>query len=123
MSRTIKQIIDFVDDIKPNAFTEEQKTTWLSNLEGRIILEILLQSTQDVIEYKWPEDQDHQVLVSPPYDTMYNHYLEAQIDYYNGEYNKYQNSMMMFNASWGEFARWFGRMYDPAQGYRGEVII
>ena len=123
MSRTISEIIRFVDDIKPNAFTEEQKTAWLSNLEGRIILELLLQSQEDVLTYTWPEDKDRQVLISPPYDNLYNHYLEAQIDYYNGEYGRYQNAMVLFNSAWGELARWFGRMYDPAQGYKGDIVL
>ena len=53
---------------------------------------------------------------------LYAPYLEAKIDYANGEYNKYQNSMQMFNSFWGEFMRWFARVYRPADTHL-EVYI
>ena len=47
-------------------------------------------------------------------------YLEARVDYANGEYDKYQNTMQMFNAFFGEFVRWFATIYSPADTH-GEV--
>ena len=52
----------------------------------------------------------------------YAPYLEAKIDYANGEYEKYQNSMQMFNSFWGEFLRWFALVYRPADTH-GEVYL
>ena len=34
----------------------------------------------------------------------------------NGEYNKYQNDMAMFNEALGGYIRWFAANYEPAQG-------
>lgn len=55
-----------------------------------------------------------ELMVRPPHDKLYAAYLEAQIDFANGEYNKYQNSMQMFNGYFGEFCRWFSRNFRPA---------
>lgn len=117
MAKILKDIIAFVDTVKPNAFSESAKVMWLNNLEGRIWTEVLLQSTVDMPHYTWEENQNTELTVHPPYDNIYHFWLEAQIDYYNGEYNKYQNSMVMFNNAWGELVRWFVDTYDPAQGY------
>lgn len=54
------------------------------------------------------------LMVRPPHDKIYSDYLTAMIDYANGEYDKYQNTMQMFNAHWGEYARWYARNFRPA---------
>lgn len=59
-------------------------------------------------------------MVQPPHDKLYPAYLEARVDYANGEYEKYQNTMQMFNAFFGEFIRWFALTYSPADTH-GEV--
>lgn len=55
-----------------------------------------------------------ELMVRPPHDKIYAAYLCAQVDFANGEYNKYQNSVQMFNGYWGEFCRWFSRNFRPA---------
>lgn len=55
-----------------------------------------------------------QLLVRFPHDKIYAAYVIAQIDFANGEYNKYENSLRMFNSYWGEYCRWFSRTYRPA---------
>lgn len=41
-----------------------------------------------------PEDtgEDTVLLVQPPYDELYRHYVEAQIHYANGEMERYNNA-------------------------------
>ena len=46
--------------------------------------------------------------------------LQAKIDEANGEYNKYVNSMQIYNEHYGNFVRWFAGLYEPAQGYMSE---
>ncbi len=55
-----------------------------------------------------------EVAVRPPHDKLYAAYLTAMIDFANGEYNKYQNSMQLFNLAFGEFARWYADNFRPA---------
>ena len=119
---TIKEIIARVDEAKPNAFPVKLKMGWLSELDGKIAADVMLMSIVEIrgLQYKHPEHLEAELLLTYPHESVYEHYLEAKIDYANGEYNKYQNSMEMFNAAYSNFVCWFAGTYDPAQGYRRE---
>ncbi|WP_297232229.1 hypothetical protein [uncultured Flavonifractor sp.] len=110
------------DELKPNGFSPEIKLAWLNALEGRLAADVFLMSPAGLSElrYAFPGDEYTAMLVKPPHDDLYVHWLEAKIDYANGEYNKYQNSMQVFNECYGNFVRWFARTYEPAQGYKNE---
>jgi hypothetical protein len=54
------------------------------------------------------------LLVRPPHDKLYAAYVVAQIDFANGEYDKYNNTMQLFNGFWGEYCRWYSRTFRPA---------
>lgn len=121
---TISKVIERVDAIRPNAFSSETKTAWLAELDGQLALNVMLMdiSQVQVLRYAWPEDAETKLLVSFPHDGIYDHWLIAMIDYHNGEYDKYQNSMEMYNKCYSQFANWFIRTYDPAQGHAKEGI-
>ena len=50
---TIQECFDYVDEIKPNAFSNETKTIWLNEVEGMVQTEIFLNAETDVFEYKY----------------------------------------------------------------------
>ena len=79
-------------------------------------------AVDNITQYTYEEDKDTVLLVNPPHDKLYREYLTARIDYANGEYNKYQNTMQMFNEFWNEFVIWFARNYRPAETHRGKYI-
>lgn len=114
MSRTLKSAIDEADSFKPNAFTYAQKTGWINVVEGRIQTDVWL--IADVQQHTWPTDQGAHLLVDAPFDDMYVWYLSAMIDFANGETNKYQNTMQLYNSRYGEYVRWYARNYNPANG-------
>ena len=114
---TVGELFAYVDDIKPNAFTTEQKMIWLNELEARIQKDVLLRWRGEWEQYQWPEDKDVSPLLDPPDDAMYRHWLEAMIDYANGEYDKYQNTAALFNQVWNAFVARFATRYRPADGY------
>ena len=72
------------------------------------------------LHYVYPEDLETELLVGPPHDDIYTLYLQAKIDEANGEYNKYSNTMQIYNEYYGTFLRWFCGLYDPVQGYLSE---
>ena len=117
---TLTEIIAQTDDVKPNAFSEKAKVQWLNSLEWRIMTEVMLMDRCELRPYVWPECRSYIPLLEAPYDDLYGMWLTAQIDLANGEYEKYQNSMAVFNAAWGGFVRWFAARYEPAQGYEEE---
>lgn len=60
------------------------------------------------------DGSEFELLVPPPHDKIYWVYLSALIDFANGEYNKYENTMQMFNAYFGEYLRWYATKYHPS---------
>lgn len=119
---TLDQLIAKVDEVKPNAFSNDRKTDWVNEVEGMVQTQAFLFAPEEFIAYSYDVDKDRELLVAPPHDKLYAPYLEAKIDYANGEYEKYNNSMQMFNSFWGEFLRWFALVYRPADTH-GEVYL
>lgn len=189
---TIRECLDYVDEIKPNAFSDATKLVWLNEVEGMVQTEILLWeegfeyflAAQETTSITIPDDHtigiaDKEVLkkfrpggeltdfapggiyagdaadaltiqgvtedgllfadgtfsatgtepvsatltfdgngcellTRPPHSKIYPEYVIARIDYANGEYDKYENTMQMFNAFWGEYSRWYARTHRPA---------
>ena len=108
--------------MKPNAFSEETKFQWLRRLEGRLQAEVFLMAPAQIreLDLQYPADMERELLVDPPYDDLYPLYLEARIDAENGEYNKYADSMTIYNSAYTAFVCWFCQLYDPAEGYFSE---
>lgn len=128
---TLKSVIEYVDEIKPNAFSDAAKTQWVNECEGLVQTEVLLVADTELISYSYDADKDKELLVKHPHVKIYWAYLTAMIDFANGEYNKYQNTMQMFNAFFSEYMRWFALWYHPAdthgdkdgtEGWRGYYI-
>ena len=112
---TLKECIDFVSEVKPHAFTEETLTEWINEVEGYVQTNVMLLDTVDnLTRYTWALNKNTDLMVRPPHDKLYRSYLYAMIDFANGEYDKYQNSMALYNAQMLEFTRWFIEMYHPA---------
>lgn len=114
----LKEIIQRVDSLKPNGFEPNVKLRWISQLDGKIAADIMLMDISELqqFNYRYPEDLEAQPLARFPHDDVYEYWLEAQIDAANGEYNRYQNSMALFNESYANFLRWFANKYEPSQG-------
>lgn len=120
---TVSEVIRSVDAIKPNAFSDEQKTAWLNEAEGMVQTEVMLMASAEIITYSWERDRNTALLVEPPHDKLYGAYLAAMIDFANGEYDRYQNTMQMFNAHFHEFMRWFANTYRPADTFDQEGYL
>ena len=102
----LRESILFADSLKPNAFTEEQKLLWLNELEGRIQSLIHGFDSDKVIRYTLPEDEERELIVPSPYDSVYWKWLCAMIDYANGEYDKYTNGQIAANSVYQDYAKW-----------------
>lgn len=113
---TIIEAINAVDNLKPNSYTQTDKVRWLGKIDGTIKTEII-DAHQDADEEPfsgYTEDDISKTLIAPPpYDELYLKWLEAQIDYANGEYGKYNNSKTAFNLLYGSFERYYNRTHKP----------
>lgn len=112
---TLKELITEVRSLKPEcAYSEEQMTIWVNEIEGMVQTDVMLISVDDLVYYDYETCKEHALLVAFPHSKLYRSYLFAMIDFANGEYEKYQNSMQLFNSHWTEFVKWFARNYRPA---------
>lgn len=114
---TIMEALHRADALKPNMYTTVEKIKWLSILDGIIKKEIIdtHEGGEGVVFDGYEEDVEltTELLVPAPYDDIYIHWLEAQIDYTNGEYGKYQNSKSMYNTSYDAFKNFYHRTHMP----------
>ena len=112
----IKDAIAYVDSVKPNAFDDAAKILWLNEVEGLVQTEAMLIAVADLIEYTADTDPETELLVRSPHDKIYRAYLMAMVDFANGEYNRYANTVEMFNTYFAEFVVWYADKYRPADG-------
>ena len=124
---TPRKVMQHADTAKLNAFPEEEKFEWLKALEGRIAADVLLATPEEleqIMATGYPDGMDEELLVKAPHDELYVLYLKAKIDAENGEYSRYADSSQLYNEAYGNFARYWGRTHEPAQGYeRGYEIV
>ena len=193
---TIQEVINFVDEMKPNGFSNDSKTLWINEVEGKIQTEVMLLSLADIRKYvysatytaagiSFPDsgtmvcpsstglkpygtititglttysannitatinnvssdgktlyfDDDTfsdtgetgdvgtatltydgsgiELLVPAPHDKLYYTYLQAMIDYYNGEYDRYSNAITLWNSFYDEYKKWYSHHINPANG-------
>lgn len=115
---TVKECIDFVNDVKPHAFAPYTLLKWLSEIEGRIASEIFLMAPAELAQFRYTSDtQTHALLLDPPWDDIYIAYLTAKVDSKNGEFNRLSTAAQSFNRKWNELSAYMGNLYDPANGY------
>lgn len=112
---TITQAIEIADEMRPNMYTKEEKTRWLSELDGRIRNELLSGregvSTGTPPDYHWQTDAARTLTAEAPYEYLYTYWLFMRIDYTSGETTRFNNSAVMFNTAWMNYANFINRTY------------
>lgn len=103
---TMNTVVEYVDAVKPNAYSNDDKYRWINTLEGLVSREVL---NDDAPEYNLPGDAEIPLLVESPYDDIYHLYVSAMIDFYNREYNDYNNTIIMFQERLDQYKNWYIR--------------
>lgn len=112
---TIAEMVERVDLIKPNQIDVKAKVDWLITIEGQLWDEIIL-THEGTPEERFQVEEANggtELTAKPPYSDLYRFYLEAQIDLANGEVNRYNNSMELFNAAWTAFRNYYNKRHMP----------
>ncbi len=116
MKRTLKEIIALADSIRPNAFCEEVKASWVNEAEHIIQTEILLIAPPDLTEYvPYEEKKDIPLTLETGNDGIYLSYLTAMIDFADKEYAGYNNSIALFNEQLDTYAKWYVRTHKAGE--------
>lgn len=138
---TIGEAIAIVDRLRPNRFTRADKVRWLSELDAQVWHDLISTHEQPVHECRaecegwvlepcdvkkpYPEYNEStadsaELLVKFPHDSIYQRWLESQIDLHNMEITKYNNSRSLFNNAYLTYTDWYNRTHMPKQagGFR-----
>ena len=114
---TIIDAINSLDALKFNTYTQEDKVDWLSRLDTMVKNQII--DTHEGVEmiifqgYTTDTPMETVLLVPAPHDEMYLRWMEAQIDYHNGEYDKYNNAIILFNSVFENYAAYYNQNHKP----------
>ena len=82
----------------------------VSVLPARLLTRMYLPSVREVTASPWVRTV---LLVPEPYSELYRWYLEMQIDLVNMELAKHNNSLMLFENAWREYAGMYHRTHLP----------
>ena len=113
----LREAIERTDSLKHNTYTTAEKVEWISRLDG-LVKDQIIDTHEDGenIEfngYTVEADMERELLIPAPYDDAYIKWLEAKIDYYNGEIARYNNSVLMYQAVYDAYQRYYNRNHMP----------
>lgn len=113
----IIEAINKIDSLKRNTYSQPEKLEWLSRVDWMVKKHII--DTHEGAEevsfngYNDLTDLNTELLVPAPYDELYLRWMEAMIDFHNGEYGKYNNAVDMFNTSYSNYQNYYNRTHMP----------
>lgn len=115
---TIQQVLDSIDECKPNTFSYAQKLAWLNETDHQVYTEIMklhegLPEGYVFQGYDQETPPDTELLIPDAYAEIYQHALARRMDSKNGELDKYNNNTMLFNARYQEFSDYWTRTHMP----------
>lgn len=113
----ISEAVSRLDALKHNTYTTADKVSWLSRLDAMVKKHIIdTHEGADQVTftgYDANTDINTVLLIPEPYDEAYLRWMEAQIDYHNGEYSKYNNSIELFNTAYKAYQDYYNRTHMP----------
>ena len=114
---TVRELFTTLDQTRPNAFTDGEKMHFLNTIEGRIYREILDKAEgEEVVFRPFHEGEEERELIVPiPYTDIYFYYLAAMIDFYNGDSGRYNDTMVLYNMAWEDYAAYYIQNHKPKQ--------
>ncbi len=114
---TVQEAIERADTLKPNAYSDDVKYAWLSELDGRIKAEVLDKrmgfENLPVPDYGY-ESRTKNLLAPAPYSEMYVYWLFMKMDFMNGEFDRFNNDAVLYNTAYLAFSNHINRNHAPA---------
>lgn len=113
----LRELLAHVDQIRPNAYTDKEKIDMVNTIEGRIYEGIYkTKEGLDLTFVPFEEGgEERELSVQIPFTDLYVYYLASQIDFYNGDVDRYNDSIVLFHNAWDEFAAWHIANHKPKQ--------
>lgn len=115
----ISEAIREADNLEPNQYVVQDKITWLSRLDLKVKREVFdahyyNEGEIEVVFDGYGEgDVEAELLVGEPFAEMYIHWLQAQINYHNREFDSFNASNAMFDSIYTEFKNAYHGSHRP----------
>ncbi len=103
----VSELLAQVNKVKPNTYDNDILLRWANRAEAMVQTEAMSILPEAVTEYTLPEDIDTDMILPPPYDQVYELYVEAQVDYAQQEFGTYNNTMVLFNSAYSEMLAYY----------------
>lgn len=114
---TIQEAINRLDALIFNTYTTDDKIQWLSRLDTAVKQQIIdTHEGGQKVEfegYTAATPVATKLLVPSPFDEVYLRWMEAQIHYHNGEYDKFNAAIIMYNTAFESYASYYNKHHMP----------
>lgn len=114
----VRNVLDQVNEVKPNSYSDSRLMDFLNEVESMIWVEILGNDPSNYTPLTLPDDNETDLIAEPPYSKVYGSYIQAMIDFQNEESISYQNNMSMFNSMWLEYKKFMQRKEAAVNDFR-----
>lgn len=115
---TILEAIAAADKLWPNDYSAEDKLKWLSELDGKVFLDVI--STHHPLPFRpftgydgTTDIESTELLIPFPFTNAYELYIGMMIDLNNNDIARYSNSLEAFNAAYRSYTDWYNRNHKP----------
>lgn len=110
----INNLIDTIETVKPNSFDGDFIRKLIEECDKKIYFEFLCEHMSDEEKQpdRYPLGEDTELLLPDYYEVVYTSYVMAYLDYYQGDYERYNNEMTMYNTKLIEFINSFTRKHS-----------
>lgn len=114
---TVNEVITKVNKLKDNSMDETLIKGFIEDVDKRIFNEVVKTHhdpiTTQTFDERYPLQNNSVILAPDEYAQFYEHYAIAQIDFFNGEYDRYNNNMFRYNTALRDYKAFYNRTHMP----------
>ncbi len=106
---TIQGFLDLTDTLPATGAPLPLRLRWLSEIEGRVRVELLGEAPEDVPSIGEDTARETALATPAPYDRLYWMYYLAMADSVAGDTARYENAAALFNEAYASYGRYLKR--------------
>lgn len=111
----IRDVLDYVMELKEPAFSEKTLLRWVNQIEAEIQAEILLIAEKDIVQYTM-DDMETELIAPAPFDKIYEDYLIWRIHEAQEEAERANNAQAVFNKTYIAYNVFVCETINPGLG-------
>ena len=106
---TVQDFLDITMTLSPSTLDPSLKLRWLSEVEGRVKVELLGESAETLQPIDESTPRGEELVVPHPYDRLYWMYYVTMYNYLVGDSARYENAALLFNEAYNGYGRYLKR--------------